>query len=72
MDEVLPDLLSFGFDGLALRRITALVTDGNAPSCRLLERHGFRREGLLRDHGYWKDRYWSQVLYARLSDDLPT
>jgi len=67
MDEILPQLLSFGFDGLGLRRITALVTDGNAPSCRLLERHGFEREGLLRDHGFWKGRFWDQVLYARLA-----
>ena len=72
MDEILPNLLSFGYVGLGLRRITALVTDGNAPSCRLLERHGFRRDGLLRDHGYWKDRYWGQVLYARLADDPAT
>lgn len=69
MDEILPELLSFGYEGLGLRRITALVTDGNGPSCRLLERHGFRREGLLRDHGWWKGRFWSQVLYARLADD---
>ena len=23
------------------------------------------REGLLRDYGFWKDRFWDQLLYAR-------
>ncbi len=67
MDEVMPPLLAFGFEALTLRRITALVTDGNTPSCRLLERHGFQREGLLRDNGFWKGRYWDQFLYARIA-----
>lgn len=67
MDEIMPHLLTFGFEGLALRRIEALVADGNDPSRRLLERHGFAREGLLRDHGFWKDRYWDQLVYARFA-----
>jgi ribosomal-protein-alanine N-acetyltransferase len=66
MDEVLPALLAFGFRTLGLRRIEALVTAGNEPSCRLLERHGFEREGVLRDQAFWKDRFWDQVVYARL------
>jgi [ribosomal protein S5]-alanine N-acetyltransferase len=66
MDEVLPVILGFGFRTLGLRRIEAMVTLGNAPSCRLLERHGFAREGVLRDHGYWKDRFWDQVVYGKL------
>jgi ribosomal-protein-alanine N-acetyltransferase len=66
MDEVLPVILAFGFRTLGLRRIEAMVTAGNDPSCRLLERHGFEREGVLRDHAFWKDRFWDQVVYARL------
>jgi ribosomal-protein-alanine N-acetyltransferase len=66
MDEVLPVLMGFGFGALGLRRIEAMVTAGNEPSCRLLERHGFTREGVLRDHAFWKDRFWDQVVYARL------
>jgi len=66
MDEVLPPVLDCGFRTLGLRRIEAMVTVGNAPSERLLERHGFEREGLLREHGFWKDRFWDQLVYARL------
>jgi ribosomal-protein-alanine N-acetyltransferase len=66
MDEVLPRILTVGFGPLGLRRIEAMVTVGNDASGRLLERHGFAREGLLREHGFWKDRFWDQLVYARL------
>lgn len=69
MSEVLPAVLVFGYGVLDLHRIEALVTVGNERSCRLLERHGFRREGLLRDHGFWRGRYWDQIAYARLRTD---
>ena len=69
MAEVLPALLRHGFQGFGLRRIEALVTPGNIASAALLERHGFRREGVLRDYAFWKGRYWDQRLYARLATD---
>ena len=69
MGEVLPALLAHGHGALGLRRIEALVTPGNLASAALLERFGFRLEGALRDHAFWKDRFWDQQLYARLADD---
>jgi ribosomal-protein-alanine N-acetyltransferase len=69
MDEVMPAALGFGFGVLGLRRIEAMVTPGNEHSCAVLERHGFTREALLRDYGHWKDRFWDQILYARLATD---
>jgi ribosomal-protein-alanine N-acetyltransferase len=66
MNEVLPALLGFGFGALGLRRIEALVTPGNTWSCALLERHGFEREGVLREYGFWKDTFWDQIVYAKL------
>jgi ribosomal-protein-alanine N-acetyltransferase len=67
MDEVLPVALAFGYGDLALRRIEAMVTPGNERSCAVLERHGFAREGRLRDYGYWRGRFWDQLIYARLA-----
>lgn len=67
MREVLPAVLEFGFGRIGLRRIEAMVTDGNVRSTGLLERLGFQCEGRLRDHGYWKGRFWDQLIYARLA-----
>lgn len=65
MAEIMPALVDLGLGRLRLQRLEAFVTPGNEPSCRLLERHGFACEGVLRDYGYWKDRFWDQLLYAR-------
>jgi ribosomal-protein-alanine N-acetyltransferase len=69
MAEVLPVVLDHGFRAFDLHRIEALVTPGNVGSAALLERHGFVLEGTLRDHAFWKGRYWDQWLYARLAGD---
>lgn len=66
MDQVIPFLADFATCRLALRRLEALVTPANAASRRVLERHGFIEEGLLRDYGYWKGRYQDQAIYGRL------
>jgi ribosomal-protein-alanine N-acetyltransferase len=71
MDEVMPAALAFGYGVLGLHRIEAMVTPGTVHSSDLLERHGFLREGILRDYGFWKDRFWDQILYARMASDTP-
>ncbi len=68
MAEILPHVIAFGFERLGLRRLEAMVTVGNERSCALLERHGFQREGLLRDHAWWKGRFWDQLIYGRVAD----
>ncbi|HEY5289125.1 MAG TPA: GNAT family protein [Caulobacteraceae bacterium] len=64
MGHVLPKVIDFGWKQLALHRLEALVTPGNDRSCAVLERHGFRREGVLADYGFWKGRYWDQIVYG--------
>ena len=66
MTQVLPALLAHGHGALELRRIDATVTPGNVGYAALLERHGFVREGTLRDHAYWKGRFWDQWLFSHL------
>ena len=68
MSEILPHVIAFGTGALGLHRLEAMVTVGNIRSCALLERHGFKREGLLRDHAWWKGRYWDQLIYGRVAD----
>jgi ribosomal-protein-alanine N-acetyltransferase len=73
MSHVLPAIMAFGFDRLRLHRLEALVTPGNERSCRLLERHGFRREGVMAGHAFWKGRYWDQIVYGLTrGDEAPT
>jgi ribosomal-protein-alanine N-acetyltransferase len=64
MAAVLPTVIEFGWRRLGLHRLEALVTPGNRRSCALLERHGFKREGVLAGHGYWKGGYVDQIVYG--------
>ncbi len=67
--EGVRQLVRHGFDALNLHRIWASCLPENPGSARVLEKLGFRREGLLRQnlriHGEWKDSY----LYAALTDE---
>lgn len=59
----------FGFDTLRLHRIEAACIPANAASRALLERAGFRPEGMARAYlkinGAWEDH----LLFARLESD---
>lgn len=57
--EAAEPIIKYAFDKLGLHRIEADVDPGNTASLALLEKFGFRREGLSRDrykvHGRWHD-----------------
>ena len=63
-------VLQFGFRELNLHRIWATADVHNEASCRVLERIGMKREGLLRKdklvRGAWRD----SQLYAILEEDF--
>jgi [ribosomal protein S5]-alanine N-acetyltransferase len=63
-------VVPFVFDSLELHRLEAACLPTNAASIRLLEKTGFKREGLarryLRINGAWQDH----LLYALLDSDM--
>ncbi len=67
MAAILPALIDFGFGRLGLHRLEAMVSPGNDRSCRLLERHGFTREGHLAGYGYWKSAWQDVIVYGRVA-----
>ena len=69
MVEALEALLKHGFDVLDLHRIQAMVTEGNIPSCKLLEKMNFTKEGFLRDYNYWKNGFVNEYMYSLLEDE---
>lgn len=62
-------ILDFGFESLALHRIYAEAISENRASVRVLEKLGMQREGLLRDHRWFQNRWWSTCIYALLEDE---
>lgn len=67
--EVMPAIIGFAFDTLALHRIEADVDPRNARSIRALEREGFQREGCLRARYHVAGEMQDAVLFGLLRDD---
>ena len=67
MSEALQWLLAHAFETLKLHRLEADTDPDNIPSLALLEKLGFRREGLFRDrwwvHGKWHDSVMLGLLH---------
>jgi [ribosomal protein S5]-alanine N-acetyltransferase len=69
MTDAVRALLPFAFGTLGLHRLEAACLPHNLPSTRVLEKVGFKREGMarryLRINGVWQDH----DLFALLQDD---
>ncbi|MBO6899879.1 MAG: GNAT family N-acetyltransferase [Rhizobiaceae bacterium] len=68
MVEALELVTVYAFQRLRLHRLEAACIPDNNRSVRVLEKAGFKREGLLRSYlkinGFWQDHF----LYARVAD----
>lgn len=65
----LPAVLGFAFGRLGLHRVFADCDPRNAPSIRALERLGFRREGVLREHYLVTGEPQDAVVYGLLRSE---
>jgi ribosomal-protein-alanine N-acetyltransferase len=66
MSEALSAVVRFAFDQMGIHRIQALVEPRNIASCKLLEKFGFQREGLLRAYEINCGRSCDLFLFALL------
>ena len=67
--EALSRLVRFLFEECSINRIQAMCCEENAGSSRVLEKAGFRYEGLLMQRMCMKERFWNLKLYALLLDE---
>lgn len=66
MTEALRAVIRHGFERMELNRIDALVYIHNDRSSQLLQRLGFRQEGLLRDYFCLNGIFFDHYLFALL------
>jgi [ribosomal protein S5]-alanine N-acetyltransferase len=62
-------VVEHGFRALDLHRIQALVLPSNTGSVRVLEKLGFRREGVLRDYVLRWGEFQDRTIYGLLRDE---
>jgi ribosomal-protein-alanine N-acetyltransferase len=66
MTEALSAIINLGFKDLGLNRIEAVVMPGNSASIKLLEKLGFRNEGLLREYENWGSKGFTDLCMLSL------
>jgi [ribosomal protein S5]-alanine N-acetyltransferase len=66
MSEAVDKCLNHGFRSLGLNRIHAYIAPENLTSIRLLEKLGFKREGIFRDKHYYMGEYHDLYCYSLL------
>jgi RimJ/RimL family protein N-acetyltransferase len=66
MAEALPALVAHAFGALDLNRLEADIDPRNTASARVLERLGFRREGLLRERWIVNGEKSDSAIYGLL------
>ncbi len=71
MSEALVALLDFAFGPLGLRRLEADIDPRNESSLRLVERLGFRREGLLRERWLTAGEVQDSLFFGLLGREWP-
>ena len=66
MAEALRAMIRNGFERMGLNRLDALVYVGNDRSLQLLQKLGFKKEGLLRDYFHLDGTFYDHYLLALL------
>ena len=72
MTDAVRAMVPFAFGTLGLHRLEAACLPHNAASARVLEKSGFRREGMARRYLKINDVWQDHDLYALLHDDART
>ncbi|NIJ14516.1 RimJ/RimL family protein N-acetyltransferase [Saccharomonospora amisosensis] len=62
-------MLDFAFGPLGRHRVSAAIGPENAASLAVVERVGFTREGVLRDHVFTNGAWRDSVLFSILADE---
>ncbi|MCQ4165708.1 GNAT family N-acetyltransferase [Tahibacter harae] len=63
-------VLAYAFDALELARVEADIDPRNSASCRLVERLGFQREGLLRERWHVAGEIADTAFYGLLAREF--
>ena len=67
MGEALEAAVACGFERFKFHSIEAVTDPRNTASNKLLERHCFVREGLLKENFFWNGEFQDSAVYSRLA-----
>jgi ribosomal-protein-alanine N-acetyltransferase len=70
MTEATKAVVKYAFETAVINRVTATTLVDNVASIRVLEKVGFREEGILREWGLWKGQFKDLRCFSLLGKDL--
>ncbi|MBN9481757.1 MAG: alanine acetyltransferase [Bacteroidetes bacterium 43-93] len=68
MMEALKAVMDYGFEGMKLHSVEAVINPENTASCRLVEKYGFTKDAYFRDYINHNDRFVDAVVYSFLKN----
>ncbi len=68
--EALEAIVQYGYRHFQLERIEALIEPANFPSQKLIEKQGFKKEGLLRHYEYTLAKFDDLYIYSIIKEEL--
>jgi len=69
MTEAVKAMLCYGFLEMNLNRIQAIIDYANDRSIRLVERLGFKQEGVFRQRSFFNGEFRNDILFSLLRKD---
>jgi ribosomal-protein-alanine N-acetyltransferase len=69
MTEALTAVIKYGLEAMNLNRVQALIDSHNERSMRLVERLGFKKEGVLRQRSIFEGEFRDDVCFSLLKRD---
>lgn len=66
MTEALIAGIHAAYDEKGINRIQAITYVDNSASCKLLEKLGFKQEGIIREKHYFRGKYYDHFCYSLL------
>ena len=69
MTEALQAIIRYGFATMKYNRIEAFVNFGNIKSQKILEKNGFKLDGLLREYEFNRGKFVDQYCYSLLKSE---
>ncbi|WDV46434.1 GNAT family N-acetyltransferase [Clostridiaceae bacterium M8S5] len=70
MTEAVNSFVRFLFNASDINRIETFIHPDNIASCKIVEKTGFVREGLLRQRGIVRGKFQDYYLYSILREDI--
>ncbi len=70
MFEAIPKFLQYGFEALAVNKVELLTLTSHERNIRLVEKLGFKKEGVLREQYFMHDVFQDAVIYGMLKSDF--